>query len=455
MMEIQELTAAQRAYFNSGRTLPVPARVAALEKLRSGIRRHEAEITAALKADLNKAPMESYMTEIGMVLDELGYLIRMTPRWAREKQVPTPLAQFRSVSLVHPEPYGVALVMSPWNYPFMLALEPMAGALAAGNCVVVKPSAYAAETSRVIGELVGALFDPGLAAVVQGGRAENQALLDQPFDTIFFTGGTQVGRLVLEKAAVHFTPVTLEMGGKSPCIVDKSANIRLAARRLAFGKFLNAGQTCVAPDYVLVHRDVKAELVSELKKSVTAFFGPEPLNCEDYPKIINEKHMHRLLGLLEGANILFGGEVRGERMAPTVLDGVDGDSPVMGEEIFGPILPLLEFTRLDEAVCFIRSRPKPLALYLFTTDKGVERRVLDTVSFGGGCVNDCVVHLATHRMPFGGVGSSGMGSYHGRASFDTFSHYKSVLKKANWLDLPMRYHPYTQQNFRLIRKFLR
>lgn len=453
-MEITKLVEAQRACFNSGRTLPVEARVAALEKLRSGIRRYEARIAAALKADLNKAPMESYMTETGMVLDELGYLIKMTPKWAREKRVPTPLAQFKSVSVVHPEPYGTVLVMSPWNYPFMLALEPAAGAIAAGNCVVIKPSAYAAETSRVIGELIGELFDPGFAAVVQGGRAENQALLDQRFDYIFFTGGTQVGRLVLEKAAVHFTPVTLEMGGKSPCIVDSSANIPLAARRLAFGKFLNAGQTCVAPDYVLVHRDVKEALVSELKKSVTAFFGPDSLNCGDYPRIINDKHLRRLLGLLEGANILFGGEVREGRMAPTVLDGVDGNSPVMGEEIFGPILPLLEFDRLEEALCFVRERPKPLALYLFTTDKGAERRVLDTVSFGGGCVNDCVVHLASHRMPFGGVGDSGMGGYHGKDSFDTFSHRKSILKKANWLDLPMRYHPYTEGNFRLIRKFL-
>ena len=454
-MEIKELAAAQRAYFNSGRTLPVENRVAALEKLRSGIRRYEGKIAAALKADLNKAPMESYMTETGMVLDEVGYLIKMTPRWARERRVPTPLAQFKSVSLVHPEPYGTVLVMSPWNYPFMLALEPAAGAIAAGNCVVIKPSAYAAETSKVIGELIGELFDPGFVAVVQGGRAENQALLDQRFDYIFFTGGTQVGRLVLEKAAVHFTPVTLEMGGKSPCIVDKSANIRLAARRLAFGKFLNAGQTCVAPDYVLVHKDVKDKLVSELKRSVAAFFGPEPLNCEDYPKIINEKHLQRLLGLLEGTNILFGGEARDGRMAPAVLDGVDGDSPVMGEEIFGPILPLLAFDELDEAISFVRARPKPLALYLFTTDKWVERRVLDTVPFGGGCVNDCVVHLASHHMPFGGVGNSGMGGYHGKDSFDTFSHRKSILKKANWLDLPMRYHPYSERNFKLIRKFLR
>ena len=454
-MDITKLVEAQRGYFNSGKTLPVDARIAALKKLRAGIVRYEAKIAAALRADLNKAPMESYMTEIGMVLDEVGYLIKMTPRWARERRVPTPLAQFKSVSLVHPEPYGTVLVMSPWNYPFMLALEPAAGAIAAGNCVVIKPSAYAAGTSRVIGELIGELFDPGLIAVVRGGRAENQALLDQRFDYIFFTGGTQVGRLVLEKAAVHFTPVTLEMGGKSPCIVDSSADIRLTARRLAFGKFLNAGQTCVAPDYVLVHRSVKEELVSELRRSVTAFFGPEPLNCQDYPKIINEKHLRRLLGLLEGTNILFGGEARGERISPTVLDGVTGDSPVMGEEIFGPILPLLEFDRLEEAISFVRARPKPLALYLFTTDKGVERRVLDTVSFGGGCVNDCVVHLATHHMPFGGVGNSGMGGYHGKDSFDTFSHRKSILKKANWPDLPMRYHPYTDRNFRLIRKFLR
>lgn len=454
-MEIKELTAAQRAYFDSGKTLPVSVRVAALEKLRAGIRRYEGKIAAALKADLNKAPMESYMTEIGMVLDEVGCLIKMTPKWARERRVPTPLAQFRSVSFVHPEPYGSVLVMAPWNYPFMLALEPAAGAIAAGNCVIIKPSAYAAETSRVIGELIGELFDPGFAAVVQGGRAENAALLDEKFDYIFFTGGTEVGRLVLEKAAAHFTPVTLEMGGKSPCIVDRTADIKLCARRLAFGKFLNAGQTCVAPDYVLVYRDRKRALVSELQKSVRDFFGARPLDCEDYPKIINEKHYKRLLGLMEGTRILIGGEAGKGRIAPTVLDGVTEKSPVMQEEIFGPILPLLEFSELDEAITFIKARPKPLALYLFTSDQKAERRVLDTVSFGGGCVNDCVVHLATHHMPFGGVGSSGMGGYHGKASFETFSHSKSILKKGCWLDLPMRYHPYTEGKYRLIRKFLR
>lgn len=454
-MEIKELAAAQRAWFDSGKTLPVSARVAALEKLRAGIRRYEPKIAAALKADLNKAPMESYMTETGLVLDEVGYLIKMTPRWAGERWVPTPLAQFKSVSFIHPEPYGSVLVMAPWNYPFMLALEPAAGAIAAGNCVILKPSAYAAETSKVLGELIGELFDPGFVAVVQGGRTENAALLDEKFDYIFFTGGTQVGRLVLEKAAAHFTPVTLEMGGKSPCIVDKTADIRLCARRLAFGKFLNAGQTCVAPDYVLVHRARKRELVAQLQRSVTAFFGPRPLECGDYPKIINEKHYKRLLGLMEGTHILIGGEAGGGRIAPTVLDGVTGESPVMCEEIFGPILPILEFDELDEAIAFVKARPRPLALYLFTNDRAAERKVLDRVSFGGGCVNDCVVHLATHHMPFGGVGGSGMGGYHGKASFDTFSHRKSILKKANWLDLPMRYHPYSRGKFRLIRQFLR
>lgn len=453
-MDIKELVAAQRAYFNSGKTLPVPERLTALARLRTGILKYEAKLNNALLADLNKSPFESYMTEVGLVLDELRYVSKMTPKWAKDRRVPTPLAQFKSKSFIHPEPYGVVLVMAPWNYPFMLAMEPVVGALAAGNCVVVKPSAYAPNTSRVMAELVAEVFPLEHVSVIQGGRAENQALLEEKFDYIFFTGGTVVGRQVLEKAAVHLTPVTLEMGGKSPCIIDATANIKVAAKRLAFGKFLNAGQTCVAPDYLFVHRDVKEALAAELEKNVEEFFGGDPLACPEYPKIINEKHYQRIQGLMEGEHALFGGQVRDGRISPTLLDGIDGESPIMQEEIFGPVLPMMEFTDLDQVISFVRARPKPLALYLFTTDKAAERRVLETVSFGGGCVNDTIIHLATHHMPFGGVGNSGMGGYHGKDSFDTFSHHKSILKKANWLDLPMRYHPYKDFNLKLIRFFL-
>lgn len=454
-MDMEQLVAAQRDYFNSGATLDVDSRLAALDRLKDAILKHEDDISAALKADLNKSPFETYMCEVGLVLNELNYIRKHMKKWIKDKRVPTPLAQFPSRSFRHPEPYGVVLVMAPWNYPFMLALEPVAGAIAAGNCVVIKPSAYSPATSAVMAKLVAEAFDPRHVTVVEGGRSENQALLDQTFDYIFFTGGTAVAREVMAKAALHLTPVSLELGGKSPCIVDQTANLKVAAKRLAFGKYLNAGQTCVAPDYLLVHESVKDALAAELEKNVRDFFGDDPLSCPDYVKIINEKHYQRIQRLIDGEHAVFGGQARDGKIAPTLLDGVTGNSPVMQEEIFGPVLPMLTYSDLEEAISFITSRPKPLALYLFTTDKRTEKQVLSRVSYGGGCVNDTIIHLATPYMPFGGVGNSGMGGYHGKASFDTFTHYKSVLKKANWLDLPMRYQPYTKGNLKLLRMFLK
>jgi aldehyde dehydrogenase (NAD+) len=454
-MDIQQIVSAQRDYFYTGATLDVSSRLAALDRLRDAILKYEDEINAALLSDLNKSAFETYMCETGLVLNELSYIRKRTAKWAKDKTVPTPLAQFPSRSFRHPEPYGVVLIMAPWNYPFMLALEPVVGAIAAGNCVVVKPSAYSPATSAVMAKLIASAFDPQYVTVVEGGRAENQALLDQKFDYIFFTGGTTVAREVMAKAAVHLTPVSLELGGKSPCIVDQTADIKVAARRLAFGKYLNSGQTCVAPDYLLVHESVKDRLASELEKNVRAFYGDDPLSCPDYVKMINDKHYQRVQGLIAGEHAVFGGTARDGKIAPTLLDGVTGDSPIMQEEIFGPVLPMLTYTDLDEAISFINARPKPLALYLFTTNKATEKKVLSRVSYGGGCVNDTIIHLATPYMPFGGVGSSGMGGYHGKASFDTFTHYKSVLKKANWLDLPMRYQPYTKLNEKLLRMFLK
>ena len=451
---ITELVARQRAYFNTGATKPLGIRIAALEKLRAAIRKNEGQLCAALKADLNKTPMEAYMTEIGIVLEELNFTLRHLPKWARTKNVPTPLPQFHAKSFVMPEPYGLALILSPWNYPFQLSLAPLIGAIAAGNCAVLKPSAYAPATSRAIAELVSGCFDPSYVAVIEGGREQNQALLREKFDYIFFTGSVEVGKLVMESAAKNLTPVSLELGGKSPVIVDESANIALAAKRIAFGKTLNAGQTCVAPDYVLVQGKVREPFLKALK---AAFENCFPNGDEsELPTIVNEKHFDRLAGLIDSGRVYHGGRMdRGaRRMSLTILDGVTPNDPVMQEEIFGPILPVLTFETLDEAIRFVNERPSPLALYLFTGREQTERRVLNEVRFGGGCVNDTVIHLATSHMGFGGVGESGMGSYHGKFSFDTFTHYKSIVKKFTWMDLPLRYHPYTKKAERMIRMFL-
>jgi len=451
----QDLVARQRHYFASGATLDIQARKRHLSSLYAAIRQYEHRIAEALAEDLHKSSFESYMSETGMVLEELRYLIRHLSSWARPKRVRTPIAQFPAKSFIASEPYGVTLIMAPWNYPFQLCMTPLAGALCAGNTVVLKPSAYAPRTSAIIAELVASTFDPELVTVVEGGRVENQLLLEQRFDYIFFTGSVSVGSLVMEKASRHLTPVTLELGGKSPAIVDASAQLSLAAKRIAFGKFLNAGQTCIAPDYVLVEKRVEQEFIGYLQKAIQEFFPGNDFS--HLPSIVNEKHFDRLVSLLAGESCILGGETNRSllQISPTILDSVQADSPIMQEEIFGPILPILTFETIDEAACFIKERPKPLALYVFTTNVSVERKFIREVSFGGGCINDTVVHIATSRMGFGGVGSSGMGKYHGKASFDTFSHQKGVVKKANWLDLSMRYHPYTNRKNRIIRFFLK
>ncbi len=450
--QITALVEKQRRYFSSGATLPVPFRVAALQKLRQTLSDNESRIAEALHSDLGKSPQESYMCETGMALSELSYLIAHTPAFAREKTVPTPLAQFAARSYRKPSPYGVTLIMSPWNYPLLLTIGPLADALAAGNTAIVKPSAYSPATSALLAELLRGLFPPEYVAVVTGGRSENNHLLEQKFDYIFFTGSTGVGRLVLEKAAKHLTPVTLELGGKSPCIVDKSANLKLAARRIVFGKFLNSGQTCVAPDYLLCHSSVKEELLTHIKEEIARQYGDGICG-----KIINPKHFERLIGLLSPEQVVCGGvcDANRLRISPTVLDNVTWDAPVMQEEIFGPILPVLTFTDLASVIETVNSRPKPLALYLFSEDKQTVAAVTSRCSFGGGCVNDVIIHLATTHMPFGGVGESGMGAYHGKAGFDTFTHYKSIVDKKTWLDLPMRYQPYTKLSDKLVRLFLK
>ena len=456
-MEIKGLVTKQRAYFRTQATKDLEIRRNALKKLRSAIRDMEEEIHAALRADLNKSDMEAYMSETGLVLSELTNQLRHMEQWAKPKRVHTPLAQFSAKSWTQCEPYGVVLVMAPWNYPFQLSLEPAIGAIAAGNTVIIKPSAYASATSAIIAKLIRRCFSSEYVAVVEGGRRENTELLEQRFDYIFFTGGVEVGRLVMAKASRYLTPVTLELGGKSPCIVDKSANLKLAARRIAFGKFLNAGQTCVAPDYVYVEASVKHEFLAYLQDSLHTFFQGSALDCAAYPKIINQKHFDRLCALMKEGTICMGGAVRADtcQIEPTVFEDITWDNAIMQEEIFGPLLPVLTFTDLDAVVQTLLDQEKPRALYLFSEQKRNQHRVLSALSYGGGCINDTIIHLATSAMGFGGVGQSGMGSYHGYDSFQTFSHRKSIVKKANWIDLPFRYHPYTNCKQRLVRLFLR
>lgn len=455
--EIRQILEKQHRLFQEGATLPVSFRLSQLQKLKDGIRRYEEKLDQALEADLGKSRMESYMCEIGLTLSELTWMQKHLRSLVREKRVSTPLAQFAARSFRSPSPYGTVLIMSPWNYPVLLTLEPLIDAIAAGNTVVIKPSAYAEHTSAVLKEMLKECFPSEYVAVVTGGRAENKALLEQRFDKIFFTGGKTVGREVLRHAAEYLTPVTLELGGKSPCIVDKSAKIPLAAKRIVFGKYLNCGQTCVAPDYILCDRTVSDELILALQKEITAQFGEDPLKNPDYGKIINRKHYDRIMGLIDPDKVVCGGCGDGQslRIAPTIMKNVTFSDTVMGEEIFGPVLPILTYDTLEEAINIVEEHPHPLALYLFSEDKGAQKKVLELCHFGGGCINDTIIHLATSAMPFGGVGESGMGGYHGKTGFETFSHFRSIVDKKTWMDLPIRYQRYSRMKERLLRVFLR
>lgn len=457
-VEIQTLLAQQRAYFDSGATLPLSFRKAQLKKLYAAVQRFEPEIRDALRKDLGKSGYEGFMCEIGLVLSEISYLLRHLKKFAKPQRVKTPLAQFPSKSYRQPTPYGNTLIMSPWNYPFLLTVEPLTDAIATGNTAILKPSAYAPATAKVVQRLIESCFAPEYIAVVTGGRAENAALLEEKFDFVFFTGSKAVGKEVLRHTAEHLTPVVLELGGKSPCIVEESADLALAAKRIVFGKFLNCGQTCVAPDHIYCHASVKPQLVEELKKQIRLQFGENPLENLDYGKIINEKHFHRLLGLIDPKKLVTGGEYDAATccIAPTILDGVTEADAVMGEEIFGPLLPVLTYENFDQLLSRLKKKEKPLALYLFSSDKAHIRRVTTELRYGGGCINDVVIHLATSEMGFGGVGESGMGAYHGKTGFDAFTHYKSIVDKKCWLDLPMRYQPYKSKLYeKLLHLFLK
>ncbi|MBQ8359379.1 MAG: aldehyde dehydrogenase [Oscillospiraceae bacterium] len=457
-MNIDEILQKQRDYFYSGATLPVNFRIAMLKKLLAAVNKYEKEIGDALTADLGKSDFEGFMCETGLVRSELSYMLRHIKRYAKEKTVYTPITQFASRSYKKPGPYGNVLIMSPWNYPFLLTIDPLADAIAAGNTVVVKPSAYSPATGVIIEKIITECFDPEYVAVVTGGRQENAALLNKKFDLVFFTGSQSVGREVLRHTAETLTPAVLELGGKSPCIVDSSAKIKLAAKRIVFGKFLNCGQTCVAPDYILCHESVKDQLVTELRGQIAKQYGENPLENPDYGRIVNRKHFDRIKGLIDPDKAVVGGKWNTEtlQIAPTVLTDVTWEDAVMQEEIFGPVLPILTYKNLNEIYGVLADRPKPLALYIFAEDKKVIREVTGRCRYGGGCVNDCVIHLATSNMGFGGVGESGMGAYHGRTGFDTFSHTKSVLDKKTWMDLPMRYQPYKRGLYgKLLHLFLK
>lgn len=456
--EIQALLEKQRNYYKSGATVSVDFRIEKLKALYAAVKKHEKEISEALTADLGKSQYESFMCETGLVLSEISYLIRHTKRFAKSKTVRTPLAQFPSHSFKVPTPYGNTLIMSPWNYPFLLTAEPLADAIAAGNTAIVKPSAYSPATSSIIEKIIAECFPPEYVAVVTGGREENSALLEQKFDFVFFTGSQAVGREVLRHTAEYLTPAVLELGGKSPCIVDASANIKLAAKRIVFGKYLNCGQTCVAPDYILCESSVKGEFVAEVIEQIKRRYGEKPLENRDYGRIINEKHFNRLCSLIDKDKVVFGGETNPKtcQIAPTVMDGVTDEDEIMGEEIFGPVMPIIAFDDFEKLVKELKNKAKPLALYLFSNDKKHIKTVTSELSYGGGCINDVVIHLATSEMGFGGVGESGTGSYHGKDGFDAFSHYKSIVDKKQWLDLPMRYQPYKSRLYeKLLHIFLR
>lgn len=454
---IEEKVKAQREFFMTHTTLDVNYRIAYLKKLKEVILQKEGQILEALQKDLGKSSQEAYMCEVGLTLAELTYQLKHIRKWSKRRKYKTDLSNMIGKSFSLREPYGVVLVMSPWNYPFMLSLEPLIGAVAAGNCCVLKPSAYAKETSQVLADIIQEVFPPEYVTAVQGGRAENTALLEQRFDYIFFTGGVSVGKLVMEKAAAHLTPVTLELGGKSPCIVEKSANLAMAARRIAFGKYLNCGQTCVAPDYLLIDESIREEFVELFIKEIKKMYSENPFENPDYGKIINEKHFERLNGLICPDKVVYGGSSKKEtlQIEPTVMVDVTPEDAIMQEEIFGPILPILTYRTIEEVESFVTSREKPLACYLFTENKTVEERILRNLSFGGGCVNDTVVHLATSEMGFGGVGNSGMGDYHGRKSYETFTHEKSIHKKSTDFDLEIRYQPYKETKMKFLKKILK
>ena len=442
--QIPDLVQQQKAFFATGKTKEVQFRKDQLKKLEQAITDYKSAITEALYKDLGKPQFEAIATEVAYCGEEINYILKHLDRWTKNKPVRTPTNFFPAKSLIVPEPLGQVFIISPWNYPFQLVIIPLLGAIAAGNCAILKPSEITPHTSSVLADLIAKTFDPNYITLVEGDKTVAQELLQQKFDHIFYTGGSAVGKIVMKAAAEHLTPVTLELGGKSPCLVEPDIHLEHSARRIVWGKFINAGQTCIAPDYLLVHRSIKEQLVTAMKECLQEFYGENPVESPDYARIVSEKHFDRLSQFLDQEKIIVGGETDAESryIAPTLLDGVSWDDAVMQEEIFGPILPILEYDDLDSAIATVNSRPKPLALYLFSKDQSKQKQVLQQTSAGGVTLNDTIIHIASTELPFGGVGESGMGAYHGKASFDTFTHYKSVTNRAFWLDIKLRYPPY-------------
>ncbi len=454
--EIESKIQKIRKFFDTGETKKISFRKKQLRRLKKAIRKNEKAIIEALYRDLKKPAFESYAAEIGILYPEIRHAIRKLGSWAKTRRVKTPLLHFYSTSDVRFEPYGTALIIGPWNYPFQLIIAPLVAAIAAGNCAVLKPSEIAPATAKVVAKMIRETFPVDYITVVEGGVETTRDLLARRFDYIFFTGGTAVGRIVMGAAAEHLTPVTLELGGKSPVIVDEDADLAVAARRLCWGKYFNAGQTCLAPDYLLVHKKIRVPFLEELKKTIRAFYGEDPRTSPDYARIINERHFDRIMKLLDGGKIVHGGEShrRSKYIGPTIVDGLTFKDAIMREEIFGPLLPVITVRDLDEAIGIVNRLPRPLALYYFSKDPKKHERLLGETSSGGGCINDTVSHVGSQELPFGGIGDSGMGRYHGRSGFETFSHQRGILTRSIWPDIMLRYPPYGRK-VRLLKALFR
>ncbi len=456
-LEIEKAFNRKRELFDKGLTKPYDFRLAQLKKLKSSIKRYEPKIIDALYKDLHKPDMEAYISEVGFMYEEISYIIKHLRKWMKPKCQHTPLVLHPSSSRIYPEPLGIVLIIAPWNYPFQLIMAPLAGAIAAGNCAMIKPSDNTRNTSAVIEEMIKETFDESYISVVTGpGAMVGPQLIDKyPFNHIFFTGSPNVGKHVMAMASKYLTPVTLELGGKSPVIVDKNVNIDVAARRITWAKYFNAGQTCVCPDYLLIHEDIKDEFVAKMIANIKEFYGENPEESEYLTYIVNQKRFNTLVGYLDGINMLHGGQHNESKryIAPTIVDQVPENHPIMNEEIFGPILPVLTFKNIEEVLPVIRRHRYPLACYIFTNSKNVERYIIQNIEFGGGCINNTLTHLANPSLPFGGVGNSGMGMYHGKYSFDVFSHFKSILKTSSAIDPALRYPPYTKSKRKWITRF--
>ncbi len=457
MIDLQAHLDAQKNFFLSGKTKEIEFRIKQLKKLRSLLKDHEQKLIDAVHADFKKSAFETYATEIGLVITDINFAIKNVESWSKPDTVSSSLVNFPSKNFIITEPYGCALVIAPWNYPILLALQPLVGAIAAGNTAILKPSELTPHTSGVIEELISKEFDEQFLKVILGGVEESSALVKMDFDYIFFTGSTRVGKIIMKHAAEKLTPLTLELGGKSPCIIDNTANLETSAKRIAWGKFVNAGQTCVAPDYLMVEKSVKQEFLGFLDNAIKELYGKDPEQSPDYPRIISKNHFDRLSAFLDEGTLVTGGQSNVDDLyiAPTILSDINWDNQVMQDEIFGPILPVLEFEKFEEVISTVNSRPRPLALYVFTADQQFENQILNSISFGGGAVNDTIAQLGNHHLSFGGVGASGFGSYHGKASFDCFSHKKSVMKKPFWPDVPIRYAPYDDIKLGLVKKVLK